>query len=631
SAAIPADTYRRLQETAKANPLFVLPLPRADQGVEFFLLQFDYHQVHFTSLAEYKVHTVQSRPVLTLTHYTDLMDCGIVLMRGELDPENRTFDVENAQLLALLMQLFYVSGGPQKRALLETFNHRPAEFDYAQLIEAAQTLTGNDEEQPGMWPVTALGFDTSSEILYTGDTSGQLTTYGLGGEGEELEQLASVQCAHTPVRRLYAAKAGRVFVQTDDSVQVRTSGGRKCFGRTTTPNDAFTASTVSASGGEALVFTSAGAGSLLNLELGSVTHRMSVEPSVVAADYRPNGLLLATAAGDIVLRDPRAGFQVSFAKRAAFGAGPGCHATDMVRAVDSRVFACGSLMAGATDYADSGAVVRLFDIRKLGEPVLDLEPEYGHVPVRLYSDDQLLWICHDSGLLTTRSLAGDVNVAPPPAEAYAEPPLSTYAYMSAFGVAPSGSVAVVSDTDGILHVWSDSTEPFMSTGTPADLYAAPAVLDDDGPLIDDESVSLSSIGMGAPVKSPLLSCMDSERLYDVGRPVAYVESRVLGSLKQMGAVGYAPNPRTQHRNQQPFASTAWRQSWRSAGGPAEDDDDELTRGRPKFISEQLRSRRRQEAGSARASSRSGDPATDATSGGDQQPATSSATTALAPS
>ncbi|KAJ2467648.1 hypothetical protein GGI03_001449 [Coemansia sp. RSA 2337] len=140
SAVIPAETYQRLLETARKNPLFVLPLPRADQGVEFFLLQFDYHQVHFTSLAEYKLHTVQARPVMTLTHYTDLMDRGIVLMRGELDPENRTFDVENAQLLALLMQLFYVSGGPEKRALLETFNHRPAEFDYAQLIDAAQTL-----------------------------------------------------------------------------------------------------------------------------------------------------------------------------------------------------------------------------------------------------------------------------------------------------------------------------------------------------------------------------------------------------------------------------------------------------------------------------------------------------------
>ncbi|KAJ2745058.1 hypothetical protein GGI20_002467 [Coemansia sp. BCRC 34301] len=141
SAVIPADTYRRLQQTARTNPLFVLPLPRADQGVEFFLLQCDYHQVHFTSLAEYKTHTVQARPVLTLTHYTDLMDDrGVVLMRGELDPENRAFNVQNAQLLALLMQLFYVSGGPEKRALLETFNHRPAEFDYARLIEAAQTL-----------------------------------------------------------------------------------------------------------------------------------------------------------------------------------------------------------------------------------------------------------------------------------------------------------------------------------------------------------------------------------------------------------------------------------------------------------------------------------------------------------
>ncbi|KAJ2489402.1 poly(A)-specific ribonuclease [Coemansia sp. RSA 2050] len=488
--------------------------------------------------------------------------------------------------------------------------------------------TGNGEEQPGMWPVTALGFDLCSEVLYTGDTSGQLVTYGLGGEGEELEQLASVQCAHTPVRRLYAAKAGHVFVQTDDSVQVRTSGGRKCFGRTTTPNDAFTASTLSASGGEALVFTSAGAGSLLNLELGSVTHRMSVESSIVAADYRPDVLVLATAAGDLVLRDPRAGFQVSLAKRAAFGSGPGCHATDMVRAVDTRVFACGS---SVTDAADSGAVVRLFDIRNLGEPVLDLEPEYSHAPVRLYSGDQLLWICHDSGLLTTRSLAGDVCLAPLPAEPYAEPPLSTYAYMSAFGVAPSGNVAVVSDTDGILHVWSDSTEPFMSTGDSPDLYAAPAVFDDSGPLIDDESVSLSSIGMGAPVKSPLLSFMDSERLYDVGRPVAYVEARVLGSLKQMGAVGYAPSPRTQRRNQQPFASPAWRQSWRSAGGLAEDDDDELTRGRPKFISEQLRSRRRQDAVSARASSRSGDQGADVASSGEQQPATTPATTALVPS
>ncbi|KAJ2009328.1 hypothetical protein GGI04_000533 [Coemansia thaxteri] len=140
AAAIPAATYRQLLATARENPVFVLPVPRDGQGVEFFLLQFDYHQVHFTPLAEYKAHGVHARSVLTLTHYTDLLDRGVVLMRGELDPANRSFGVQNAQLLAQLLQVFYVTGGPAKRALLETFNHRPAEFDYAQVIEAAQTL-----------------------------------------------------------------------------------------------------------------------------------------------------------------------------------------------------------------------------------------------------------------------------------------------------------------------------------------------------------------------------------------------------------------------------------------------------------------------------------------------------------
>ncbi|KAJ2824248.1 poly(A)-specific ribonuclease, partial [Coemansia furcata] len=398
---------------------------------------------------------------------------------------------------------------------------------------------------------------------------------------------------------------------------VRTSGGRKCFGRTTTPNDAFTASTLA--GDQAFVCTSAGAGSLLDLERGVVAHRASVEPSVVAVDYRADALLLATASGDVVLRDPRAGFGEKLALRAAFGAGSGCHATDMVRTRDTRVFACGSAKTTAGDYAEPSAVVRLFDIRKLTEPIADLEPEDSHVPVRLYADEQLLWICHDSGLLTTRSLTAN-DIPPPPAEAFAEPPLSGYAYMSAFGVSPSGSVAVVSDTDGILHVWSDSTEPYMSTGVPPDLYATPVAFDEDGPLISDESVPLSSIQMGAPVNSPLLSCMYGEKLYDVGRPVAYVDARVLGSLKQMGAVGYAPNPRTQRRNQQPFASANWRQSWRTAGGPLDDDDDELTRGRPKFISQQQRSRWRHDAGD------------DPISRDQQQQATAAqATTALAPS
>ncbi|KAJ1822795.1 hypothetical protein LPJ56_000618 [Coemansia sp. RSA 2599] len=140
SAAIPIETYRGLLEVARKNPLFVLPLPR-DEGVEFFFLQFDHHQVHFTSLIEYKTNTVNARPYLTLTHYTDLAESkGVVLMRGELDSECNLIDTQNAQYLALQMQQFYVTGGPEKRAILENFNQRPELFNYQELIDLAQKL-----------------------------------------------------------------------------------------------------------------------------------------------------------------------------------------------------------------------------------------------------------------------------------------------------------------------------------------------------------------------------------------------------------------------------------------------------------------------------------------------------------
>ncbi|KAJ2641841.1 poly(A)-specific ribonuclease, partial [Coemansia sp. RSA 1694] len=439
-------------------------------------------------------------------------------------------------------------------------------------------------------PVTALAFAAESEALYAGDASGRLTTYALGGAGLALAQLAAAQCAHTPVRRLAAlaggSGGGRVFVLTDDSVQVRTAGGRREFARATTPNDPFTAAALSRTGSSdtAFVCTAAGAGSLLSLARGGggdVVRRVAVEPSAVAADLAADALLLATAAGGLALRDPRAaGFGVVASAARAFAAG---HVTDMVRA-DTRVFACGG--SGSPDGGGGGSVVRLFDLRRLREPVADLAREAGHhEPVRLFADDRLLWIGHESGLLTTRLLAdGGCSAAEP----YAEPALGSYARLAAFGVAPSGGVAAVADTAGMVHVWSsdDSAEPRMSaTGAASELRGLTVIIDDSGPAIDDEAARFADLRRPLDAQ-PLLSCADAERLSDVGRPAAHVDARVLGSLRQLGGVGYAPNPRTQRRNQQPFAGAAWRQSWRATAAAAADDSGALTRGRPKFLSQQ---------------------------------------------
>ncbi|CAG8499203.1 3402_t:CDS:2 [Acaulospora colombiana] len=133
SAVIPAETYRTLFERGQKYPMFIAPLPK-DTGLEFYILQFQFHQCYFTSLLEYKTHGSEARQYLVLTHFPDLMSSkGIVLMHGEL-LEPKLLSLKNAQYLAYFMQKFYVTGTENERALVERFHREPDKFDYKELL-----------------------------------------------------------------------------------------------------------------------------------------------------------------------------------------------------------------------------------------------------------------------------------------------------------------------------------------------------------------------------------------------------------------------------------------------------------------------------------------------------------------
>lgn len=131
SAVVPAATYDKMMKNggefpmvgcfgAEAHctalnltlvfPQFLIPLPR-DKGFEFFILQFQNNQIHFTSLHAYQTLGPSCRPYLTLTHYPELRDSkGVVLMRGEVDAAvlGKEMGMDEAKLLALYMQAYYV-------------------------------------------------------------------------------------------------------------------------------------------------------------------------------------------------------------------------------------------------------------------------------------------------------------------------------------------------------------------------------------------------------------------------------------------------------------------------------------------------------------------------------------------
>ncbi|KAJ2668660.1 poly(A)-specific ribonuclease [Coemansia sp. RSA 1085] len=431
------------------------------------------------------------------------------------------------------------------------------------------TQSWDTATQDMVWPVLALAARKDSELVYAGDSSGRLTTYTLEAAGEPLARHTSVQCAQSAIRHVAALEAAGVFVQSDDAIQVLYDSGRQRQKWATTPNDAFVGACLRAQGHEAFVCTSTGSGTLLDLQAGRVVQRKGVDASVSALAFS-DMLFLGTATGELAMRDPRASFSLSYTVTASTGA------VSSIALHDNHVFvACQEM-----------STVSVYDKRNMSQPAGSIACD-GR-PVQLHAGKSDLWISYTEGFVDTRTFASqcsDVGMG------YAEPALSEYAFVAAFAVAPSEQALLIADTEGVVHVWSDHEQPQLSvTGRQPELLAGRYALQDvdsswySQVSLDDENVSLASVEMPL-VDSPLLSRMDADLLDDVGRPACFVDAGVLSSLKMLDNVGYAPKPHSMRRNQLPFCTPGWRKAWRSG----QHDDNELTRGRSKFLSQQRRS------------------------------------------
>ena len=144
-AVIPSPIYGRIASLARDHPMFILPLPR-DSGVEMHFMQFKFPEANvthilFTSLLEYKTHGEFARPHTTVMHFEDLAEeKGIVLMRGEVDAEQRGIGLDDARTLVMGVQKLYgadveTERGRNRRNLIEEFTRGSEEFDVSKLLD----------------------------------------------------------------------------------------------------------------------------------------------------------------------------------------------------------------------------------------------------------------------------------------------------------------------------------------------------------------------------------------------------------------------------------------------------------------------------------------------------------------
>ncbi|VVC91074.1 ATP synthase mitochondrial F1 complex assembly factor 1 [Leptidea sinapis] len=138
SATIPNEQYFNLQVHMKSYPTFLFPLPRSE-GFEFIMCQNYGHAVHFTPLLAFQVHKENAPECLTMVHYTELTDKGIILMRGDYD--KNVLNGQEAQCLANQFQMYYSGKDKDKLQLLQTFNKSPDSFKYTDLISQLENVT----------------------------------------------------------------------------------------------------------------------------------------------------------------------------------------------------------------------------------------------------------------------------------------------------------------------------------------------------------------------------------------------------------------------------------------------------------------------------------------------------------
>lgn len=187
-AVIPLEVYKRIYETAKTHPRFILPLPRpaADDGSgdikqsadgfdaqaartasDIHFLQWSFHPpagpppapgsqtanthtstILFTHLAAFKLHGEYAQPHMTVTHHLDLADShGLVLLNGSV-VDGKGVSVEEGKWLLLCMQKFYDKEGhgggvgkEKRQNLLRKFSQGDTSFDINELVDEAERIS----------------------------------------------------------------------------------------------------------------------------------------------------------------------------------------------------------------------------------------------------------------------------------------------------------------------------------------------------------------------------------------------------------------------------------------------------------------------------------------------------------
>ncbi|KAM0669532.1 hypothetical protein ACQRIU_003094 [Beauveria bassiana] len=376
-------------------------------------------------------------------------------------------------------------------------------------------------------PVTTMTFDTSQELLWTGNDYGRVTSFF----GSELQRYTSFKAhlsSEGPVRQILVNDKGVIALGSSDVHMSMRRGATIWHIKHEAMRDLRCMSFTSKGTAEIIVAGMQDTMLVIDLNKGEVVKQVPTEYQY-SMMKRGRYICAATQTGLCNLLDP-----VTFAVIKSWNA----HSA-LISDMDAQhdfIVTCGySLRQGQNYMLDP--FLNVFDIKNMSSmPPIPFPA--GAAYVRMHPR-----------MLTTSivvSQSGQMHVVDlmnPNTSNVRQANVMTYLNM--FEIAPSGEGMVLTDAECLIHLWGSRTKlHFVDLATPIEFAATEERL---APIDWSPEVPLNTVGL--PYYRDVLASAWPDLVCDVGAPPPKVDPQAFSTLKATTFALYGRNTRGLRRNQ----------------------------------------------------------------------------------
>nr|DBA32901.1 TPA: hypothetical protein GDO54_000653 [Pyxicephalus adspersus] len=381
-------------------------------------------------------------------------------------------------------------------------------------------------------PVSAVHFDVHEELLWVGNHGGHATSFS-----PALERYSSFQVhATNDIRQIQSLESGVVFL-TKNNLKCVMRGGLIMFDYLM--DESVDNHSLLLTDNSTLLMAGM-QNHVIQMDLNTVqeTQRYPIEtPGITVMRQSNRFFLCGHASGKVSLRDLR-----TFNVEHDFEAYSGSLSDFDVHG--NLVVTCG--FSSRMNVMACDRFLKVFDLRMMR----------AITPLQVHIDPLFLrFIPTYTSRLAILSERGQCQFCEPtglasPADIFHVGTVGQV--IMSFDVSATKQVLVFGDSDGCIHLWADSPEATFNTYPRETEFALPCMVNNLPHLDWNQDLLPLSLIPVPLANEALLSDWPAANCTPAPRRAPPVDPEILRTMKQVGFIGYSPNPRTRLRNQVPY-------------------------------------------------------------------------------